>query len=177
MATRYSAEENEAIIRQVAYEVGVDPDLAVAIALVESNLDNTIGGDGGHSWGLFQLNDWGMGYGMSVEDRQDPWTNARIALASLAQTQAQQPGLDPGSLAAASQRPADRVGYAVKVNRALAAVQARSTDPASLPGAGTAASDGHDALFPSADDSMSVVISLGLAGIAGLLILAAVTSR
>lgn len=57
---------------------------AIAAAMVnaykESGWNHRATGDGGHSIGLFQLNDWGAGHDMTVEARQDPATNARTML-------------------------------------------------------------------------------------------------
>ena len=106
------------IIVRVAQEEGVDPALALAVAQQESGFNPSAVGDGGHSVGLFQLHDQGMGYGMG-NARYDPETNARVAIHSLKQTSAAHPGVDPGTLAALSQRPADPVGYARSVNAIL----------------------------------------------------------
>lgn len=88
---------------------------AIATADAESGLNPNAVGDQGHSVGLFQLHDQGMGYGMG-NSRYDPRTNAAKALDSMAATFAANPGLSPGQLAAMSQRPADPAGYAGIVN-------------------------------------------------------------
>jgi hypothetical protein len=107
------------LITRIAAEEGVDPALAIAMARQESGLNPSAVGDQGHSVGLFQLNDQGMGYGMG-QARYDPETNARTALRSLAQTIQKNPGVrDPGRLAAMSQRPADPNGYARSINAML----------------------------------------------------------
>lgn len=61
----------------------------VANAYAESRLDPLAAGDAGHSVGLFQLYDKGLGAGMSVEDRQNPRLNTRAVLA-----EAKRKGLD-----------------------------------------------------------------------------------
>lgn len=104
------------LITRVARELGVDPKLALAIAQQESGLNPMAIGDGGHSVGLFQLNDAGEGAGMSVAARQDAETNARIALTQVAAVAREHPDWTPGQIAAAAQRPADQAGYAQKVN-------------------------------------------------------------
>jgi hypothetical protein len=104
------------IIISTASSLGVDPALALAIAQQESGLDPNAVGDGGSSIGLFQLNDQGEGYGMTVAERQDPRRNAQIALAMVAQVAAQHPDWSPGQIAAAAQRPADRAGYASAID-------------------------------------------------------------
>jgi hypothetical protein len=48
--------------------------IATACALVESGGDTEAGGDNGHSVGLWQLHDQGVGAGMTVAERQDPDT-------------------------------------------------------------------------------------------------------
>lgn len=104
------------LITRIAREMGVDPQLALAIAKQESGFDPNIPGDGGHSIGLFQLNDRGEGAGMSVAERQDPETNTRVALAVVKQVADEHPDWSPGQIAAAAQRPADRAGYARSVD-------------------------------------------------------------
>lgn len=46
--------------------------ILVAGALTESEGNTDAQGDGGHSWGLFQMYDQGLGAGMSVAERCDP---------------------------------------------------------------------------------------------------------
>lgn len=107
----------KATITQVANELGVPANLALAIAQEESGFNPTASGDGGHSIGVFQLNDaGGEGSGMSVAARQDVATNARIALTEVAAVMKRMPGATAGQVAAAAQRPADRVGYANAIN-------------------------------------------------------------
>lgn len=117
-----SAAANARIVAQRAVAHGVDPTLAVAMMLVESGGNNRAVGDGGTSFGLFQLHEGGMltSAGLRPEQAFDPRTNADVALASLARTAGQMRGALPGEVAAASQRPADPAGYARKVQAALA---------------------------------------------------------
>ena len=84
------------IIAEVAREKGVPVTLALAIAQVESGLNPDAIGDGGHSVGLFQLNDRGEGAGMSVADREDPRRNAEIALTQVANVLKANPGIGQG---------------------------------------------------------------------------------
>jgi hypothetical protein len=114
MATGYTVVD---IITLEARKWGIDPRLALAMARQESGLDPHAVGDQGHSIGLFQLNDQGMGFGLTPAQRQDPWLNADIALRSLASSRGRYP--DPGQWAAASQKPFDPVGYAAKIDAAL----------------------------------------------------------
>lgn len=53
---------------------------AVTNAYAESLLDPNAVGDGGHSIGLFQLHDKGIGHGMTDGDRRDPVRNTRRVL-------------------------------------------------------------------------------------------------
>lgn len=113
---------NARIVAAEAASHGVDPRLAVAVMLVESGGNHQAVGDGGTSFGLFQLHEGGMltAAGLSPGQAMDPATNARVALASLARTARQMPHASPGEIAAASQRPADRTAYAARVNAAYA---------------------------------------------------------
>lgn len=115
------AHENAVIVAAQARHAGVDPVLAVAMMLVESGGNNRAVGDGGTSYGLFQLHEGGMltAAGLEPAAAFDPAVNAGVALRSLAATAARHPDLDPGSLAAASQRPADAAGYAARVRSAM----------------------------------------------------------
>jgi LAS superfamily LD-carboxypeptidase LdcB len=104
---------NVQIVKEIAEKHGVDPLLAVATMLQESGGNSRAIGDGGDSVGLFQLNENGLGAGMSVEERMDPRKNAEIAIAHMAQTQATDQNGDGqitgGDLAVSSQRPAEHV--------------------------------------------------------------------
>jgi len=96
----------------------VDPVAAVAMMLVESGGNARSVGDGGTSFGLFQLHEGGMltAAGLTSAQAFDPRTNATVSLKSLAHERAQGPNRSPGTIAAASQRPADPAGYARKVD-------------------------------------------------------------
>lgn len=94
------------IIARIARAKGVPVGLALAIAKWESGLDPNASGDGGHSIGLFQLNDHGEGSGMSVAAREDPTRNAEIALSEIARVYHANPGMSWGQVATGAQRPA-----------------------------------------------------------------------
>lgn len=83
-AGRVRARRNARIIEQEARKAGGDDRLVAAMivnAWRESSLNDTIDwGDSGHSIGLFQLNDWGAGHGLTVEYRLDPYNNVRTML-------------------------------------------------------------------------------------------------
>lgn len=116
------AAANAKVVAQVARERGVDPTLAVAMMLVESGGRSTAVGDGGTSFGLFQLHEGGMltAAGLTRDQAFDPRTNAAVALKSLRhEWEKGHERRSPGEIAAASQRPADPVGYAAKVDAAM----------------------------------------------------------
>lgn len=116
------ARSNAQVVAQVARQHGVDPTVAVAMMLVESGGDNTAVGDGGTSFGLFQLHRGGMltAAGLTPDQAFDPRTNATVALKSYAHEHAKgHARRSPGEIAAASQRPFDPVGYARKVDAAM----------------------------------------------------------
>lgn len=85
------------IIAKVALKYGIEPDdlwIPIGIALGESGWDPSRQGDEGHSIGLFQLHDKGVGVGMSVEERNNPWVNAeRIMPAIVSALKAKERGL------------------------------------------------------------------------------------
>lgn len=109
-------------IAKAAQATGVPYNVALATAIAESGLDPNAVGDHGCSHGLFQLNTCGgEGTGMSLDQMQDPYTNALTALQQFAAVAQANPGItaDPGAWAAAAQRPQDPTGYATRVNNLL----------------------------------------------------------
>jgi murein DD-endopeptidase MepM/ murein hydrolase activator NlpD len=131
--TKFTKEEAERIIRQVAVQEGAEDlaDVLVATAIAETGLDNEAPGDGGKSWGLFHEHDNGRGAGYTKEQRQDPHAATKRAIAEFRAMQKKYPGVDPGTLAVNAQRPrADlRDGYIAKVNGIVKDYQANG-DPA-----------------------------------------------
>jgi hypothetical protein len=123
-AKKGTREYNAQVVAKVAREFGVDPVLAVADAITESNLDNTNKtGDGGSSFGLFQLHkggelpkDWYPGQPNAAK-AFDPEANARVALSRFRALKGQYSG---ASLAYHAQRPADEAGYERSVNSHMA---------------------------------------------------------
>jgi hypothetical protein len=132
---------NAAVVMQEAKNTGVDPAMAVATMLQESNGNAGAMGDfgffsknkkghnifhatrrsdprstGAHSGGLFQLFDHGEGSGMSMADIVDPHKNAARALGVMKQVQDKHMNLSVGQVAAMAQRPADQASYAASVN-------------------------------------------------------------
>lgn len=106
----------EQTVYDVAVAEGVDPRLALADAQVESGLSPTAVGDQGTSFGLFQLHQGGELGSLSPAQAFDPYTNAQVALSEFAAVARSQPGLDPGALAAAAERPANPGAYATRVD-------------------------------------------------------------
>jgi len=116
------AAANARVVAQVAREQGVDPTTAVAMMLIESGGRATAVGDGGTSFGLYQLHQGGMltAAGLTSQQAFDPRTNASVALKSFRHEWSKGHATrTPGEIAAASQRPADPVGYAAKVDGAM----------------------------------------------------------
>ena len=106
----------EAAVRQRAAERGFpDPDLLVATVWQESNFDPGAVGDQGHSIGPFQENDRGRGAGLSAAQRSDVVAATDRAIDEFSRYY--KAGLDPGTIAAQAQRPADPQGYAAAVNQ------------------------------------------------------------
>lgn len=83
LAQKYRSERNDRMVSIIQSEFAKHGFGANAIAAAvtnayaESGLNPLASGDGGHSIGLFQLNDWGAGSGMTVAYRQDPANNTR----------------------------------------------------------------------------------------------------
>lgn len=105
------------IIAQVAQSKGVNPNLAIATAEVESGLNPQAVGDQGTSFGLFQLHRGGELGNLSVAQAFDPFTNANTALNAFVPCESL--FSDPGQIAACAQRPANPGAYASKVDAAL----------------------------------------------------------
>jgi hypothetical protein len=110
------AKANAKVVADVAKKMGVDPATAIAAMLVESGGNAHAIGDHGTSFGLFQLHRGGELGKMSPNQAYDPETNAKVALSYFKKGEQQ----NPGAMAAAAQRPADRAGYARKVNARMA---------------------------------------------------------
>lgn len=95
-----------------------DPEAFVATAIIESGINRGSVGDGGHSFGIFQLNDRGRlaSYGLTPEQGKDPDTNARVSADEFSKFAGQ--GKRGVALALAAQRPSDP-NYSSKFNAAL----------------------------------------------------------
>ncbi|MFN8608644.1 MAG: transglycosylase SLT domain-containing protein [Vulcanimicrobiota bacterium] len=112
-----SLTENARVVAEVARAKGVDPRTALATMLIESGGNARAVGDNGSSFGLFQLHRGGELGNLTPEQAFDARTNAEVALTVFAQNRSRYS--DPGELAAASQRPADRAEYQRRVNARL----------------------------------------------------------
>jgi len=122
----------KALITTIANEMGVNPQLAIAIAQQESGLNPQSVGDNGTSFGLYNLHEGGELGNLTKAQAFDPTTNIRTALAVVAQVAQQNPDMSPGQIAAAAQRPADPQAYAVAINNAMGQPGAASGGAASL---------------------------------------------
>ena len=125
-------------IRKYSQQYGIDPTLLVATTLVESGGRLDAVGDGGHSFGPYQMNDQGrlasMGY--TKQQAMDPDLATRAAAQEFASV-AKRYGVSGAQLASDAQRPADRAGYQRKINAVMG--QARAI----LAGQGGAVSDAN----------------------------------
>lgn len=72
LTVEYSTTTAPFIVNAYAHRYGVDPDVMMAVIRCESRLDASVRGDGGHSRGLAQINDF---YHPEVTDVQafDPY--------------------------------------------------------------------------------------------------------
>jgi hypothetical protein len=134
-----------AAIARAAKETGVPLSLALAIAQHESGFNPSAPGDRGYfnadgtftpdpngpptSFGLYQLHQHGMLGNLTPDQASDPYTNAKVALKSLAETIKAHPGADLGTIAALSQRPADMTGYANTINSIIHSGSFTASDP------------------------------------------------
>ncbi|GIW09054.1 MAG: hypothetical protein KatS3mg061_0111 [Dehalococcoidia bacterium] len=73
-------EEIRHLISRLAERYGVDPSIIAAMCWWESSFRPDAIGDEGHSVGLLQLHDQGLGAGMSVEERKDPARNLEVGI-------------------------------------------------------------------------------------------------
>jgi hypothetical protein len=106
--------DNARDVLKAAKQLGADPATMIATMIQESGGNATIKGDGGHSHGLFQLNDWGKGHGLSLQYKQDAFNNAIVAGREMATLRRAHPEWSAGHVAAAAQRPMEYI----KANKA-----------------------------------------------------------
>jgi hypothetical protein len=119
------------IITSVADTQGVDPTAAQADAWHESGMRPTAVGDGGTSFGLYQLHEGGELDdlpGPTLADRiaqaDDPATNATQALSVVAGVRATEPTASWGQVFADAERPANKAAYATAINQLIAQARA-----------------------------------------------------
>lgn len=113
---KVSYDSEHLMIRSIAQYYAVPEILALAMADLESTFHTDAVGDDGHSVGLYQLHDEGMGYGLYDFRYMGP-VNAAVALRSLRDTSSNGTW---GEWAARSQRPFDPVGYAATIDAYVA---------------------------------------------------------
>lgn len=109
----------EQIITNVANQLGIPPNVALAIANQESGLNPNSVGDNGSSFGLYQLHQGGELGSHTQAWADDPYNNAMTALQVVANVRKQNPSMSWGQVAAAAQRPANQGAYAQSIDSAL----------------------------------------------------------
>lgn len=99
---------------------GIDPTLLIATTLVESGGRLDAVGDGGHSFGPYQMNDQGRlkSAGFTQQQAMNPYLATEAAAREYASV-ARRYGVSGAQLASDAQRPLDRAGYRKKINDAL----------------------------------------------------------
>lgn len=110
--------QNAAAALKAARSIGADPTAMIATMIQESGGNAKAAGDGGHSIGLFQLNDWGKGRGIARHVKEDPFQNALIAGKEFEILKRHHPTWSAGHIAAAAQRPQEFID-ANKKNRSI----------------------------------------------------------
>lgn len=133
----YNSQLRDAAIKY-GRQYGIDPGLLIATTLVESTGRLDAVGDGGTSFGPYQMHRGGRLGSYTPQQAMDPWLSTREAAKEFAVFSKR--GHRGGALAAAAQRPADPGGYARKVDAQLAAArailgggQAKYTGPVNAP--------------------------------------------
>lgn len=101
--------DNIAAINKAADKTGVPRIVALATAMWESHLDNKNVGDGGTSFGLFQLHRGGELGTHSPDWAFDPYNNSLTALTVISQQARANPNLSWAQVVIKGQRPAARV--------------------------------------------------------------------
>lgn len=107
------------LIMNQARKTGADPYTLLATAMVESGLNPNAVGDGGSSYGLFQMHVGGAGG--SSHDSARRYLDPSVAVENRARAFR---GGSGGAFAASVQRPADQAGYARKVDAVIAQLKA-----------------------------------------------------
>lgn len=145
------------MILDQARRTGADPLTLLATAIVESNLNPNAVGDGGTSYGLFQMHVGGAGGATQASARR--YLDPMAAIENRARAFRGGAG---GAFAASVQRPADAAGYARKVDAVIAQLRAGKLPGGSgylnAPVAGNAGSGTSNGA--SGDGSKAAAISL-----------------
>lgn len=97
------------VITHAADRHGVDRALALATAYWESKYNPRAVGDGGTSYGLYQLHEGGQLGDNTPEWAFIPENNANQALSTMGRVARQHPDWSPGQIAVGSQRPGEEV--------------------------------------------------------------------
>lgn len=109
-------------ISQIASQLGVPANVAIAMAQEESGLNPNSVGDNGTSFGLYNLHQGGELGSMSPQSVLGVGgeaLNARTALGELSSVMRAHPGMDPGQAAAMAQRPANQAAYAAAIDNLI----------------------------------------------------------
>lgn len=129
----YTSSQIYNIIDTTASESGVDPTLALATAQQESGFNPYAVGDGGTSFGLYQLHQGGLLGSMPPSQATDPQANATKAIANIAGIHNAYPFItDPGTIAAMAQRPANPTAYAQAVDKRINDIQTKGLPTAQV---------------------------------------------
>lgn len=129
----WTPDQVKSVLATEAATFGLPAALVDAIAQHESGLNPYAIGDGGTSFGEFQLHQGGeLGNLPGTLTQQEaaafsPKTNADVALSELASVYAADPNADPGQIAARAQRPANPTAYAAAIDSILGGSSSTST--------------------------------------------------
>lgn len=148
------------LIRQIGKQQGLTPQqiaVLIAGAKVESGLDPNAVGDGGTSYGLYQMHVGGAGGKTHAEAKR--YLDPVAAIRNRARFVKQQ-NITDGAGFAALQRPADPKGYAAKVNAALKGLGATLNAPVTSLGMGGELTDLGGGAAPSGPDYGSRIAGL-----------------
>lgn len=152
------ANSSVGVIQKIASGLGLDVNLALATAIVESGLNPQAVGDGGTSFGLYQLHQGGELGSLTPQQAYNPTTNATVALTHMAAVSKLYPGQDPGQIAAIAQGPQNKAAYASAVDNVYAQLNS-GVSPSAISGSTT--SSGQSATLTAANTTSS---DCGLSG-------------
>lgn len=115
-------------IADVARQLGIPLEVALAVGYHESGLNPTAIGDNGTSFGIYQLHEGGELGTMTRAQAFNVYKNAGRSLPIIAKVSSEHPSWTWGQKAAAAQRPADQGAYAAAVDSILTNYRQSSTD-------------------------------------------------